>query len=409
MLAGLVFADVNNPHLVLYKCLSLSCFAGILRVSIVGFQGLCLVSLTSKSILYNFLSDYRSDTFKLNKNCFLRPSQGGYTLTDVTQQTTIVLYSDLFYSILHFLSSSISFEDLLSQLPLSVHCYLSSFLNLLCISGFLINSSQCQSFDHSFQSSSLWSFEDLLFHHRSRWDDFPSISGATFRGPKRSPIPSIVSMFDSDYVVSLCQPTAELSQPGFYDVLLNRKSKRISYSSKLSLSKLSKLLWFVFHIKNTYSACVDSISYDISYRPVPSAGGLHEIDLFIIVNNFPELESGSYFYNPSEHQLEFVQSWNCFADQLLMQAAMAANLDSAPSFLLCLSCRYDRLAWKYEGFVYSLILKHVGIIYQQLYLVSTAIGFSPCALGVGNSNLFSRATSVPLDKGVCVGEFIIGG
>ena len=56
------------------------------------------------------------------------------------------------------------------------------------------------------------------------------------------------------------------------------------------------------------------------------------------------------------------------------------------------------------------MLKHVGIIFQQLYLVSTALGLAPCALGVGNSRTFQYAIMDDSNHEVIhsVGEFIIG-
>ena len=96
--------------------------------------------------------------------------------------------------------------------------------------------------------------------------------------------------------------------------------------------------------------------------------------------------------------------------QLLSDAACAARLTKYPDILITLTCRYERLAWKYQGIVYSLILKHVGVIFQQLYLVSTALGLAACALGVGNSRTFKHAAmNDPISEmGHSVGEFVIG-
>jgi hypothetical protein len=55
-----------------------------------------------------------------------------------------------------------------------------------------------------------------------------------------------------------------------------------------------------------------------------------------------------------------------------------------------------------------LILKHVGVLYQTMYCVATAMNLAPCALGGGDSLAFTEATGRdPLEE-PCVGEFLLG-
>ena len=66
------------------------------------------------------------------------------------------------------------------------------------------------------------------------------------------------------------------------------------------------------------------------------------------------------------------------------------------------------MTWKYEGMSYALVLKHVGLIYQQLYLVATALRLAPSGLGAGNSESFAEATGLDRFAHIPVGEFILG-
>jgi SagB-type dehydrogenase family enzyme len=66
------------------------------------------------------------------------------------------------------------------------------------------------------------------------------------------------------------------------------------------------------------------------------------------------------------------------------------------------------MSWRYESIGYSAILKDVGVLYQTFYLVATAMGLSACALGVGNSDLFSDAAKTNYYEETSVGEFILG-
>ena len=75
-----------------------------------------------------------------------------------------------------------------------------------------------------------------------------------------------------------------------------------------------------------------------------------------------------------------------------------------------MASRYARQAGLHRqtGLSYALILKDVGSIYQQLYLVATALGLAPCGLSFGSSELFEQASGLPNHLECSVGEFMIG-
>jgi oxazoline/thiazoline dehydrogenase len=76
--------------------------------------------------------------------------------------------------------------------------------------------------------------------------------------------------------------------------------------------------------------------------------------------------------------------------------------------LVILAARFPRLAWKYESIAYSLILKHVGVLYQTMYLAATAMGLAACAVGGGDSDLFCQAAGTQYAAETSVGEFLLG-
>jgi SagB-type dehydrogenase family enzyme len=57
---------------------------------------------------------------------------------------------------------------------------------------------------------------------------------------------------------------------------------------------------------------------------------------------------------------------------------------------------------------YAVILKHVGVVFQTMYLVATAMGLSPCGVGGGDSDLFARAAGADYYAETSVGEFLLG-
>jgi SagB-type dehydrogenase family enzyme len=96
-------------------------------------------------------------------------------------------------------------------------------------------------------------------------------------------------------------------------------------------------------------------------------------------------------------------------EALLQDAAdSAAIAEDTLQVLLILAARFPRLAWKYESIAYALTLKHVGVVYQTMYLAATALGLAPCALGGGDADLFSRAAGTDYWAETSVGEFLLG-
>jgi SagB-type dehydrogenase family enzyme len=57
---------------------------------------------------------------------------------------------------------------------------------------------------------------------------------------------------------------------------------------------------------------------------------------------------------------------------------------------------------------YAAVLKDVGVLYQTMYLVATAMGLAPCALGGGDSDLFAAAIGGDYYAEASVGEFLLG-
>ena len=94
---------------------------------------------------------------------------------------------------------------------------------------------------------------------------------------------------------------------------------------------------------------------------------------------------------------------------LLRDAAESTGtLEDGLQVLLILAARFARVAWKYESIAYALTLKHVGVLYQTMYLTATAMGLAPCAIGGGDADLFARAAGTDYYGETSVGEFLLG-
>jgi oxazoline/thiazoline dehydrogenase len=254
-----------------------------------------------------------------------------------------------------------------------------------------------------------WAFHDLLFHVRTRRGRHDAPIGATFPFTDDVPLPADPH-FSARRSIRLHEPDHpnESLPVCFTQVLKNRRSRREASRQPIVIGQLSEFLFRVAGVQRVLPANAETNpGYEHSMRPCPSAGAIHPIELYLTVGRCKGLRPGLYRYNGYAHSLDEIGPLGPSQKKLLMSACSAACLDTPPDVLITLAARYQRIAWKYESIAYATILKEVGILMQQMYLVATALHLAPCALGTGNSDLFADASGLDYYTDSAVGEFIL--
>jgi SagB-type dehydrogenase family enzyme len=260
-----------------------------------------------------------------------------------------------------------------------------------------------------------WGPHELWFHMRSRAEGVPEghfgrtewAAGLFKPLPARRP-PS------SERGIDLFRP--DLDALRRHDVTLTgvleerRSIRRHDDEHPITLRQVGEFLYRAAAVRNTMSLGeVENVT-----GPNPSGGALDELEFYLAVRLADGLEPGLYRYDRFGHRLEPV-SGRTRAVRRLIDAAQNATGGShvaartyPPQLVVLLAARFGRVGWGYESLAYSLILKHVGVTYQTMYCVATAMGLAPCALGAGDPAVFAEATGLdPLVEGT-VGEFILG-
>jgi SagB-type dehydrogenase family enzyme len=147
------------------------------------------------------------------------------------------------------------------------------------------------------------------------------------------------------------------------------------------------------------------VQMDFALRPYPAGGALHELEVYAVVTACP----GLYRYEGLGHRLVCRAGRPAEVERLLQGAALAVGLQATePQVLLVLAARLPWVAWKYAGLAYALVLKHIGVVFQTMYLAATAMGLAPCAVELGDSDLFAQATNADYYTESSVGEFLLG-
>jgi SagB-type dehydrogenase family enzyme len=201
--------------------------------------------------------------------------------------------------------------------------------------------------------------------------------------------------------------------PPFAEVQEARRSIREYGDPPITARQLGEFLYRVARVKEMFAMKVETprgpVRVEYAKRPYPGGGALYELELYVVVNACTDLASGLYHYDPLTHRLETISGRTPEVEWLLRGATQATTIPTEElQILLIVAARFQRMAWKYSSIAYAAVLKHVGVLYQTMYLAATAMGLAPCGIGCGNSDVFCRAAGTDYYTESSVGEFLIG-
>ncbi|MEQ9368241.1 MAG: PatA/PatG family cyanobactin maturation protease [Coleofasciculus chthonoplastes F3-SA18-01] len=276
------------------------------------------------------------------------------------------------------------------------------FLNLLWAAGFLAA-------DPEPPSLQLWDFHNLLFHSRSRlgrhdypaynkcidqWSDFPLVKPPMSDQIVPLPRPNLGALMCNDATLT--------------EAIEARQSIRdYDDNHPIAIEQLSELLYRTARIKDVFVFPEQDDYGDVSHRPYPGGGAMYELEIYPVVRCCGGLGKGLYHYDPLNHHLEqIVESKD---DIFALIGYDVSRMRNSPQVLLVITARFGRLFRGYRSVGYALMLKHVGVLQQNFYLVATNMGLAPCALGVAdNDDAFGRVAGLDYSEESIVGEFAIG-
>ena len=260
-----------------------------------------------------------------------------------------------------------------------------------------------------------WEFHDLLFHARSRLGRHDSAAGATYQHRGISPPPALrPSVFRETIALERPDLSALMQQSASLAAVQEaRRSVRTYGAQPITARQLGEFLHRVARVKEQHSvemATPDGpLRMEVTTRPYPSGGALHELEVYPVVNACEGLAPGLYRYDPLEHRLEVVAGVTPEVEELLVDASSAVGMAAKDvQILLIVAARFQRVSWKYSTFAYAMTLKHVGVLLQTMYLTAADMGLAPCALGAGNADVFSRVAGTDYTEESSVGEFLLG-
>lgn len=157
-------------------------------------------------------------------------------------------------------------------------------------------------------------------------------------------------------------------------VLRHRRSHREFASGEISLAALAELLTSAAGVQRSVPVA------GVSYRPHPSAGGRHPLEIYVGALHVADLGRRAYRFDPFESCMYETGADPSRLDRLPEELgeALGSELPVEPAAVLLITAVFGRTMWKYEQIGLSLIYKDAGALLQTLHLVAQALRLAGC-------------------------------
>lgn len=256
----------------------------------------------------------------------------------------------------------------------------------------------------------LWDFHDLLFHSRSTNGRHANPSGGIYAHAHLAALPPAVRPSWPGPAIDL--KTLDAAPPSAFATLLRRRRSTRAFDDgrPITLAEVARLLDGAARIisRERKTDEDEDESLEVAPRPYPSGGASYELELYLAVDRCEGLARGFYHYDASRHALVLIETNAHWLTAMLEDAQFAMGAPAVPQILITMSARFSRVSWKYSGFAYALVLKHVGVLMQTLYLMAAEMEIGACAIGVGDIDLFAKMTGLAFHVEGSVGQIAIG-
>ncbi len=207
--------------------------------------------------------------------------------------------------------------------------------------------------------------------------------------PLEKPVPEDVRFISLPQPVEISTPPLELRF-----AIESRRSIREYAGDPLTLQELAYLLWCTQGIVQRHEPYA-------TFRNVPSAGGRHAFETYLLVNRVSGLEPGLYRYLAFSHRLMPIEISPGMTDRVMEACLKQAIVkDTAVTFIW--SCVIYRMAWRYSERAYRLVHLDAGHVCQNLYLAAEQINCGACAIGAFDDELMAGLLEID-----GVDEFVI--
>lgn len=233
------------------------------------------------------------------------------------------------------------------------------------------------SFRYQEQRTSMRIAEDFLANLGFVRDDLENeASIQTYFSSIGTAMLSFASLEDNAQFKKIKLPVPTPLKMSLENLIKSRRSQRQYTGDSISLQYTASIIKAAMGITTTNEVSIGvNASTSMSYRAVPSAGGLFPIELTLVALNVDELEKGIYQYNPSEDSLVKLHD-SASVDALLECFSVPEELISIQraGFICLLIGSAPKAMYKYGNRGLGFTLHEVGGISQNIHLAVTSLG-----------------------------------
>lgn len=177
-----------------------------------------------------------------------------------------------------------------------------------------------------------------------------------------------------------------------FDALLARRvtCRNFDTDRPVPLATFAQLLQRTFGSRSRFKVGEDLVFLK---KNVPSGGGLHPIEAYLVVQNVEGIAPGLYHYRGDSHELERMQTEAAVDRDFVMQMVGQQHWFADAHVLVVLAPRFERTFWKYRQHAksYRVVAMEAGHLSQTLYLAATDAGLGAFITGAINEKHIERA------------------
>lgn len=238
--------------------------------------------------------------------------------------------------------------------------------------GFKVNSLRYQE-----QRLSTRLAEDFLANLGFTRDDVESeCSMQTYFESIGSAMLSFSSIEDNDQLKKIKLPNGAPLRMSLENLIRDRRSVRQYTGDSIPLNYAASIIKAGLGVTSTQEISLgQTATTSLSFRAVPSAGGIYPTELYLVSLNVDRLEKGIYQYNPAEDCLVRLYG-NDAVEKLLNCFSVPEDLISIKrsGFLCLLIGSAPKSMYKYGNRGLGFTIHEVGSISQNIHLAVTSLG-----------------------------------
>lgn len=245
--------------------------------------------------------------------------------------------------------------------------------------------------------SAYWHPLGAVLHAFTRWDQVDAVKNMKESGTETAlEMRQVLGMPPTETRRIASEEEALIRLPTVphndFDELMHRRvtCRNFDAARPVPLAVFSKIVERALAAQSRVEVTEDMVFLK---KNVPSGGGLHPMEAYLIVQNVEGLAPGLYHYRADAHALESLPPPDGALSDFVMEAVAQQHWFRDAHVLIVLAPRFDRTFWKYRQHAkgYRVVALEAGHISQTLYLSATDLGLGAFITGAINEQHLERA------------------